>query len=316
MLRDRFAGATQVSPVTVLGPLAVNARAAGCPGLLLAGDAAGFVDPMTGDGLRFALRGGELAAQAALDELASGQPAFARLGVQRRREFQVKWRINRALRMMVGSPRALEIAAVASAWWSSPVEYLIRLAGDVSLARTAGRERAAPQLAVPAVALLAVLVMMLAELWLSASNERVLRAHGAIEADDPVFVMMRLAYPGVFVAMALEGAVTGVELGPMTFAGVSLMFAAKALKFWAIASLGSRWTYKVLVVPGLPLVTTGPYRWFRHPNYVGVVGELIAMALMTRARRDRSARHAVLRVAAVPADGRGRAGDGTILTDQ
>jgi menaquinone-9 beta-reductase len=135
VLRDRFAGATQVSPVTVMGPLAVNARAAGCPGLLLAGDAAGFVDPMTGDGLRFALRGGELAAHAALDELASGQPAFARLGMQRRREFQVKWRINRALRMMVGSPRALEVAAVASAWWSSPVEYLIQLAGDVNLAR-------------------------------------------------------------------------------------------------------------------------------------------------------------------------------------
>jgi flavin-dependent dehydrogenase len=135
VLRDRFAGATQVSPVTVMGPLAVNARAAGCPGLLLAGDAAGFVDPMTGDGLRFALRGGELAAHAALDELASGQPAFARLEVQRRREFLVKWRINRALRMMVGSPRALELAAVASAWWSSPVEYLIQLAGDVNLAR-------------------------------------------------------------------------------------------------------------------------------------------------------------------------------------
>ena len=66
--------------MTVLGPLAVNARAAGCPGLLLAGDAAGFVDPMTGDGLRFALRGGELAAQAALDELASGQPAYRPAG--------------------------------------------------------------------------------------------------------------------------------------------------------------------------------------------------------------------------------------------
>jgi methyltransferase len=69
----------------------------------------------------------------------------------------------------------------------------------------------------------------------------------------------------------------------MVFTGVAVMFAAKALKFWAIASLGTRWTYKVLVIPALPLVTTGPYRWIRHPNYVAVVGELIAMALMTRA---------------------------------
>jgi methyltransferase len=56
------------------------------------------------------------------------------------------------------------------------------------------------------------------------------------------------------------------------------------LKFWAIASLGTRWTYKVLVIPALPLVTTGPYTWMRHPNYVAVLGELIAMALMTHAR--------------------------------
>jgi menaquinone-9 beta-reductase len=136
VLRDRFAVATQVSPVTVLGPLAVNARAAGCSGLLLAGDAAGFVDPMTGDGLRFALRGGELAAHAALDELASGRPAYARLAALRRREFSTKWRINRALRVMVGSPGAVGLASLVSNWWSGPVEYLIQLAGDVGLART------------------------------------------------------------------------------------------------------------------------------------------------------------------------------------
>jgi flavin-dependent dehydrogenase len=134
-LRDRFERARQVSPVTVMGPLAVDARRAGCPGLLLAGDAAGFVDPMTGDGLRFALRGGELAAQAALDELASGRPAFERLTTRRAQEFSLKWRVNRALRLIVGSPRALELATVISRRWSTPVEYLIGVAGDVSLAR-------------------------------------------------------------------------------------------------------------------------------------------------------------------------------------
>jgi flavin-dependent dehydrogenase len=84
-LRERFAGARQISAVAALGPLAVEARAAGCPGLLLAGDAAGFVDPMTGDGLRFALRGGELAAEAALFELQTGVSACNRLEEARRR---------------------------------------------------------------------------------------------------------------------------------------------------------------------------------------------------------------------------------------
>jgi methyltransferase len=138
--------------------------------------------------------------------------------------------------------------------------------------------------AVPAVVLLAVLVMMLAELWLSQSNERILMANGGVYARDLQFAVMRLAYPAVFVAMAAEGAYVGVEPGPIIFAGVSLMFAAKALKFWAISSLGTRWTFKVIVLPGLPLVTTGPYRWMSHPNYLAVVGELMAMALMTHAQ--------------------------------
>jgi geranylgeranyl reductase family protein len=136
LLRDRFHRARRAADVQVLGPLAVEAHAAGCPGLLLAGDAAGFVDPMTGDGMRFALRGGELAADAALRELESGTPSHATLAAARAHEFAGKWRINRVLRALVGSPRALEIAEVVARHWTSPVEYLIGVAGDVSLART------------------------------------------------------------------------------------------------------------------------------------------------------------------------------------
>jgi flavin-dependent dehydrogenase len=135
-LRHRFARARQVSPVSSLGPLAVEASAAGCAGQLLAGDAAGFVDPMTGDGLRFALRGGELAAEAALFELQAGIPAYKRLDEARRREFAGKWRVNRALRMLVGSPRAVRIAAAISGLWPQPVRHLVGIAGDVPLARS------------------------------------------------------------------------------------------------------------------------------------------------------------------------------------
>jgi geranylgeranyl reductase family protein len=134
-LRDRFVGARQVSETVALGPLAIDSRAAGCPGLLLAGDAAGFVDPMTGDGLRFALSGGELAALAALRELASGLPEWRRLGAERNRQFSTKWRINRTLRATVGSPRALGLAARVARSWPASVEYLIGVAGDVALAR-------------------------------------------------------------------------------------------------------------------------------------------------------------------------------------
>src|SRR5262245_19636762 len=72
MLRDRAAGARLVAPVVVLGPLAIDVDDPALDGLLLAGDASGFIDPMTGDGLRFAVRGGELAAAAALRALERG----------------------------------------------------------------------------------------------------------------------------------------------------------------------------------------------------------------------------------------------------
>jgi methyltransferase len=137
---------------------------------------------------------------------------------------------------------------------------------------------------IPILTLIAVAAMMLAELWLSRSNERWMFEHGAVAPPDPVFSTMRWAYPGAFIAMAAEGVIVGGPSEPSAIAGVILLVLAKAVKFWAIASLGKRWTYRVLVVPGAPLVASGPYRLMRHPNYVGVVGELIAMALLSGAR--------------------------------
>jgi len=135
MLRDRFTNARRVTPVTVLGPLAVESNGAGQPGLLLAGDAAGFIDPMTGDGLRFAIRGAELAAAAALEELRSGRPMHRELAARRTKEFAGKWRMNRMLRALVGSPRAVNAAAAVATRWHAPVRRLIAIAGDVESAR-------------------------------------------------------------------------------------------------------------------------------------------------------------------------------------
>jgi flavin-dependent dehydrogenase len=118
-LRDRFAAARMTSVPAVLGPLAVDAAAAGAPGLLLAGDAAGFIDPMTGDGLRFAVRGGELAAIVALASLAGEvRMPHLRLARLRRREFAGKWRFNRALRSLVS--RDITVAAASRLAHAAP----------------------------------------------------------------------------------------------------------------------------------------------------------------------------------------------------
>jgi flavin-dependent dehydrogenase len=129
---DRFAAARRCGPVTVLGPLAVEARAAGAAGLLLAGDAAGFIDPMTGDGLRFALAGAELAARAAGDYF-DGRVESPHLALTawRRDLFGVKWRFNRGLRALVAVPAAVRAAAVGARVLPSFVRMAIAYAGDV-----------------------------------------------------------------------------------------------------------------------------------------------------------------------------------------
>ena len=131
MLRDRFADARLVQPPVVLGPLAVDIQHADIDGLLLAGDASGFIDPLTGDGLRFAVRGAEFAALAALEALEHGWTGVhARLAARRRREFGAKWRFNRAVRALVASPRAVDAAALGARIAPALLRAAIAYAGD------------------------------------------------------------------------------------------------------------------------------------------------------------------------------------------
>jgi menaquinone-9 beta-reductase len=136
MLCERFADARLVSDVSVLGPLAVDVPfpRAVPDGLLLAGDAGGFIDPMTGDGLRFAIRGGELAALAALGALGHGwRGVQAGLAATRSQEFAAKWRFNRSLRALVASPLAVRAAATGARLAPGLVRRLIARAGDCDL---------------------------------------------------------------------------------------------------------------------------------------------------------------------------------------
>jgi methyltransferase len=121
------------------------------------------------------------------------------------------------------------------------------------------------------------------EAILSSFNERALRARGAVEPQDDVIGWMRWVYPGAFVAMGIEGALSGPASRDLLMGGLALFGLAKALKIWAISSLGAKWSYRVLVVPGDPLVTTGPYRFISHPNYLAVVGEILSVAAIVSA---------------------------------
>ncbi|MEO7135032.1 MAG: isoprenylcysteine carboxylmethyltransferase family protein [Vicinamibacterales bacterium] len=137
-----------------------------------------------------------------------------------------------------------------------------------------------PAVAVAIITILASLLLMGGEAILSSFNERQLRSRGAIEPEGDVIDAMRFAYPGAFLAMGIEGALTGPAPATLLLAGLALFGIAKALKIWAISSLGGRWSYRVLILPGVPLVTTGPYRFIPHPNYVAVAGEIVSVAMI------------------------------------
>jgi methyltransferase len=140
-----------------------------------------------------------------------------------------------------------------------------------------------------------ILGLLLAETRVSAGHTRRLQARGAVLPPGDVYLALLLLYPTAFVLMGAEGvwrasiseragAAVVVSAEPAWFvSGVLLFVASKALKYWAIRSLGERWTFRVLVVPGDALVTTGPYRYVTHPNYIAVVGELVGTAMMVGA---------------------------------
>lgn len=130
--------------------------------------------------------------------------------------------------------------------------------------------------------------LMLAETRLSRRNEVALTARGALTPTGDVWVWMAVLYPLCFVLMGSEGiwrasSAPDDSAAGWYVAGLLLFAAAKGLKYWAITTLGDRWSFRVMVEPGVPLIRTGPYQYIAHPNYVGVAGELIGTAMMMTA---------------------------------
>ena len=135
----------------------------------------------------------------------------------------------------------------------------------------------------PLVAAVVNAVAMALEARRSAANETRLFTAGASLAPDPTYPAMRILYPAGFAVTCLEGWWRNAAWDGWAALGVSVFLIAKALKYAAIHALGGRWSFRVVVLPGAALVTHGVYRYLRHPNYVGVAGEILGAALWMRA---------------------------------
>lgn len=125
----------------------------------------------------------------------------------------------------------------------------------------------------------ALAAQRLYELAHSRRNERAMQARGGYEAYPGHFQLMRLLHVAWFVALLFDRGTPHVALG------LTCLISGQLLRLWAIGTLGERWSVRIMVVPGAPLVARGPYRWLRHPNYVGVALELFGVPLLVGAWR-------------------------------
>lgn len=119
------------------------------------------------------------------------------------------------------------------------------------------------------------------ELVLSARNARLARARGGVESGRGHYPVMAAFHGGLLVACALEVVLLHRPFpGAVGWLALAVVLGSQALRYWAIATLGWRWNTRIFVVPGAAPVTGGPYRFVRHPNYVAVIAEMMALPLV------------------------------------
>ncbi|MEV0040415.1 isoprenylcysteine carboxyl methyltransferase family protein [Streptomyces sp. NPDC050804] len=131
------------------------------------------------------------------------------------------------------------------------------------------------------VLVLAVGVERVAELVVARRNTRWSLERGAVERGQGHYPPMVVLHTALLLGAPAEVWLTGRPFDPaLGWTMFAVAVAAQGLRWWCIRTLGPRWNTRVLVVPGLPLVTGGPYRLLRHPNYVAVVAEGLALPLV------------------------------------
>lgn len=124
----------------------------------------------------------------------------------------------------------------------------------------------------------------LAELRLSRRNAAWATARGGVEVGHGAYRIMTVFHVAFLVACAAEPLLLRREFTPALAATcLVVLIGAQVLRWWAILTLGPRWNTRIIIIPDAAPVTGGPYRWVRHPNYVAVIAEMVALPLLSGA---------------------------------
>jgi len=127
--------------------------------------------------------------------------------------------------------------------------------------------------------IVAVAVERLAELVVSQRNRAWSRARGGVEFGARHYPAMVLLHTGLLAGCVVE-ALHRPFIPALGWPMLAMALCAQGLRWWCIATLGPQWNTRVIVVPGAPRVTGGPYRFLSHPNYVAVALEGLALPLV------------------------------------
>jgi methyltransferase len=126
-----------------------------------------------------------------------------------------------------------------------------------------------------------VAVERLVEMRISGRHQEQLTQRGIPKRPDPRFRWMVGLHSGLLAGAAIEVLVFHRRFLPVFgTAMVALFGLATALRWWAIHSLGAHWNVQIMASGSLGVVSRGPYRWVRHPNYLGVFLEMLALPLI------------------------------------
>ena len=120
-----------------------------------------------------------------------------------------------------------------------------------------------------------VLLQRAVEVVWARRNTLRLRRLGAVEADAEGYPYFVLLHAGWLVSLALFVPAATPPIWPL----LGLFALLQLVRLWVISSLGRYWTTRIVTLPGAPLVQTGPFRWFRHPNYLLVIAEIALLPL-------------------------------------
>jgi methyltransferase len=122
--------------------------------------------------------------------------------------------------------------------------------------------------------LAAVTIERLGELWLADRNTRALLTKGGMEVAPRHYLLIVLLHATWLAGLWVFGATQSIS---MFWLIVFLLL--QVLRVWVLATLGRRWTTRIIIVPHETLVVRGPYQWISHPNYLVVVGEIATLPL-------------------------------------